>query len=112
MERTKAAKDKIGKTVNKIYWWSLLIYWIDILIVHVCIMHILIVSWLVLLYTELSDYNDKKLTESNIGYKMLQKAGWKEGEGLGSNEDGIKAPIKQLVTIMAYYNTLHGINDL
>ncbi|XP_019852291.1 PREDICTED: SURP and G-patch domain-containing protein 1-like [Amphimedon queenslandica] len=44
---------------------------------------------------ELSDYNDKKLTESNIGYKMLQKAGWKEGEGLGSNEDGIKAPIKQ-----------------
>lgn len=28
---------------------------------------------------------------------MLQKAGWKEGEGLGSNEDGIKNPINQLV---------------
>lgn len=44
-----------------------------------------------------SDYEDSKLTDSNIGYKMLQKAGWKEGEGLGSNEDGIKNPINQLV---------------
>ena len=40
-----------------------------------------------------SDYTDHKLTDSNIGYKMLQKAGWSEGEGLGSKEDGIKAPI-------------------
>lgn len=39
------------------------------------------------------DYTDHKLTDSNIGYKMLQKAGWSEGEGLGSKEDGIKAPI-------------------
>lgn len=34
-----------------------------------------------------------KIPESNKGYKMLQKIGWKEGEGLGSEQQGIKVPI-------------------
>ena len=41
------------------------------------------------------DYAEHKLTEENIGYKMLQKAGWEEGKGLGSNEEGITAPINK-----------------
>lgn len=43
------------------------------------------------------DYVEHKLTEENIGYKMLQKAGWEEGKGLGSEGEGIKAPINQYV---------------
>ncbi len=30
---------------------------------------------------------------SKFGYKMLQKMGWKEGSGLGKNEDGMKTHI-------------------
>jgi len=33
------------------------------------------------------------LDKANKGYKMLMKAGWKEGEGLGAEAEGITAPI-------------------
>lgn len=46
---------------------------------------------------DLSDYKDHKLTESNVGFQLLQKAGWTEGQGLGEKEDGIKDPINQCV---------------
>lgn len=39
------------------------------------------------------DFEAKKLDSSNLGMQMLQKAGWKEGEGLGSEKQGIAAPV-------------------
>ena len=44
---------------------------------------------------DLSDYADFKLTEDNIGYQMLKKAGWQEGKGLGSQGQGITAPVNK-----------------
>ena len=47
--------------------------------------------------TDLSDYAKNKIDESNIGYQLLKNAGWTEGQGLGSNEDGITAPVNKFV---------------
>ncbi|KAI4459426.1 arginine/serine rich splicing factor sf4/14 [Holotrichia oblita] len=43
----------------------------------------------------LSDYKEFKLKEDNIGFKMLQKLGWSEGQGLGSNGSGIVEPVNK-----------------
>jgi splicing factor 4 len=40
-----------------------------------------------------SDYQEAKISESNVGFKMLQKMGWTDGQGLGSTGQGITAPI-------------------
>nr|CDS28325.1 splicing factor 4 [Hymenolepis microstoma] len=40
-----------------------------------------------------SDYKNFKLTCENVGYKMLEKMGWKEGEGLGPTGEGIINPV-------------------
>ncbi len=45
--------------------------------------------------SDFSDYKEHKLTEENVGFKLLQKAGWTEGAGLGAKEDGITAPINK-----------------
>ncbi|XP_068208214.1 SURP and G-patch domain-containing protein 1-like isoform X2 [Palaemon carinicauda] len=44
---------------------------------------------------DLSDYQDHKLTEDNIGYKMLKSMGWTEGMGLGAEGKGITTPVNQ-----------------
>ncbi|XP_041327020.1 SURP and G-patch domain-containing protein 1 isoform X2 [Pyrgilauda ruficollis] len=47
-----------------------------------------------------SEYKEFKLTVENIGYQMLMKMGWKEGEGLGSDGQGIKNPVSKGTTTM------------
>ncbi|CAM9775544.1 unnamed protein product [Heterosigma akashiwo] len=42
---------------------------------------------------EESDYADKKLDSSNLGFQMLQKAGWKEGEAVGGKKEGLVEPV-------------------
>ena len=40
-----------------------------------------------------SDYVENKLTNENLGFKMLERMGWSEGKGLGQEEGGITAPV-------------------
>ncbi|KAG5892651.1 hypothetical protein JTB14_025445 [Gonioctena quinquepunctata] len=42
-----------------------------------------------------SDYKEFKIKEDNIGFKMLQKLGWSEGEGLGTGGSGIVEPVNK-----------------
>ncbi|KAK7496054.1 hypothetical protein BaRGS_00012755 [Batillaria attramentaria] len=42
-----------------------------------------------------SDYKNFKITCENIGYQMMLKLGWKEGEGLGPESQGITAPVNK-----------------
>ncbi|KAL9873073.1 uncharacterized protein ACN427_014052 isoform 1-T1 [Glossina fuscipes fuscipes] len=44
---------------------------------------------------DLSDYKEYKLKEDNKGFQMLQKLGWKEGQGLGQDGEGIVDPINK-----------------
>ncbi|CAG2164271.1 unnamed protein product [Oppiella nova] len=44
-----------------------------------------------------SDYSDSKLKEDNVGFKMLKKLGWSEGQGLGSQGTGTAEPINKSV---------------
>lgn len=45
-----------------------------------------------------SEYKEFKLTVENLGFRMLMKMGWKEGEGLGSESQGITAPVNKGTT--------------
>jgi len=42
-----------------------------------------------------SDYKEFKIQCDNVGFKMLAKMGWQEGKGLGSEGQGITAPVNQ-----------------
>ena len=48
---------------------------------------------------DFSDYRDNKLTEDNIGYKMLKSMGWTEGTGLGPGGKGITQPVNQVTIV-------------
>ena len=39
------------------------------------------------------DFEKHKLAEDNIGFQMLKKQGWKEGQGLGKEGEGAAAPV-------------------
>jgi len=45
-----------------------------------------------------SDYKDAKLQSDNVGFQMLKKLGWVEGQGLGSQGTGIADPVNKLVS--------------
>ena len=49
-----------------------------------------------------SDYKKFKLTCENVGFQMLQKMGWKEGEGLGSEGQGIKNPVNKYELLLCH----------
>ncbi|XP_054160682.1 SURP and G-patch domain-containing protein 1-like [Oppia nitens] len=42
-----------------------------------------------------SDYSDSKLQEDNVGFQMLKKLGWTEGQGLGASGTGTQEPINK-----------------
>ncbi|KAI6646669.1 SURP and G-patch domain-containing protein 1-like isoform X2 [Oopsacas minuta] len=44
---------------------------------------------------DISDYKDNEIKQDNIGYKMLQRAGWQEGQGLGAQQQGIVTPVNK-----------------
>ncbi|XP_041060114.1 SURP and G-patch domain-containing protein 2-like isoform X1 [Carcharodon carcharias] len=44
------------------------------------------------------NYTKNKLAVDNVGYKMLQRMGWKDGEGLGLEKQGIRDPVNRGVT--------------
>lgn len=44
---------------------------------------------------DLSDYKEFKLKDDNVGYRLLQKMGWNEGEGLGQDGSGIIHPVNK-----------------
>ncbi|XP_078054682.1 SURP and G-patch domain-containing protein 2-like isoform X2 [Mustelus asterias] len=43
------------------------------------------------------NYTKNRLAVDNVGYKMLQRMGWKDGEGLGLEKQGIRDPINRLM---------------
>ncbi|KAE8632626.1 hypothetical protein XENTR_v10001604 [Xenopus tropicalis] len=49
------------------------------------------------------EFANKKLTEGNVGFQMLSKMGWKEGQGLGTSGSGIKNPVKVYVAISVIF---------
>lgn len=42
-----------------------------------------------------SDYKEFKIQCDNVGFKMLERMGWSEGQGLGSDSQGITLPVNQ-----------------
>ncbi|CAF1250727.1 unnamed protein product [Adineta ricciae] len=47
---------------------------------------------------DVSDYRDFKIQAENIGYRLLEKFGWKEGQGVGKTSQGIVNPINKGTT--------------
>jgi hypothetical protein len=46
----------------------------------------------------------KAIAESNKGFKLLQGMGWKSGQGLGKNSQGIQKPVSYRVLTSKFFN--------
>lgn len=44
-----------------------------------------------------------EIGDRNKGRKMLEKMGWKKGEGLGKTGDGMRDPVSGHVFLLIYY---------
>ena len=44
----------------------------------------------------------REIGEVNKGRKMLEKMGWKKGEGLGKDGAGMKAPVRSAVVHLCF----------
>jgi len=44
---------------------------------------------------DISDYAKFRIQADNVGFQLLQKAGWEEGSGLGKKGDGIVQPVNK-----------------
>ena len=49
---------------------------------------------------DLSDYKDFKLSAENLGFKLLQKLGWQQGQGLGKANQGIVEPVNKYINLL------------
>ena len=49
----------------------------------------------------------RALPEDSVGHKMLQKLGWKKGEGLGKGSKGITEPVNIPFPYHNYYIHCH-----
>lgn len=58
---------------------------------------------LLFLYSNYEQPTKDGLNSDNIGNKMLQAMGWKEGKGLGRNQQGITAPIEVLWRLLRFF---------
>ena len=58
---------------------------------------------------DFSDYAKYRIQDDNLGYKMLQKAGWEEGTGLGAKKEGIKEPINKYILTFIHFIVDQGL---
>ena len=49
-----------------------------------------------------SDYKEFKLNAENIGFKLLQKLGWQQGQGLGKANQGIQEPVNKYTNLTRF----------
>lgn len=63
-----------------------------------------------LILEQKGDYEEFKLKEENLGFKLLKKLGWTEGKGLGSTGQGILNPIDKGST--SFENTGVGVEKV
>lgn len=47
---------------------------------------------------------DQAISGSNKGHKLLQKLGWKSGEGLGKSQAGIVEPVSNVMYNICVYS--------
>lgn len=74
-----------------------------LLFIYCCsraVQHILSLS---LCYVRFEQPTSSGIKDDNIGNKLLQKMGWKDGQGLGQRGQGIVDPIEVKIFALMFY---------